>query len=398
MIEIKSKEKCCGCTACFNVCPQNAVQMLPDEEGFLYPHVDFTRCVECGLCTKVCPELKGFVTHKIKKAFLVRNKDRHVLNNSTSGGAFSALAAPILEAGGAVYGVAFGNNWRIEHQRVCGDQKELERFRGSKYIQSFLGDTFSLVKEDLSQGKTVLFSGTPCQVAGLNNYLSREYKNLITVEVICHGTPSPLLWEKYIEYQTKKYQANPTAISFRNKTYGYHSGTMAISFENGKKYFGSARVDYALKSFFSEISSRRSCYTCMCKGLERAADISVFDAWHAEKLVDSLIDDDRGYTNILINSSKGMNILKLSDLTLFEINPEDAIAMDGIMVCNYPKMHIDREKYYCLLRSAGLKKTIQQLIPVSIKDNMIEKSKIILYKIGIYDFAKTLFKGSKHAK
>lgn len=394
MITIQNKEKCCGCTACASICPRKCIGMVADDEGFLYPQVDTKKCVDCGLCEKVCPQLSGYKKSHVKKAYVVRHKNDAVVSSSTSGGAFTAFAECVLEQGGSVFGVAYDENFQVAHIEVRGEVEQLAGFRGSKYVQSRLDNTFSSVKDRLENGETVLFSGTSCQIAGLSNYLRKDYENLLTIEVICHGTPSPLLWKKYLEYQQKKYNSTVRSAVFRKKTYGYHSGTMELVFANGKRYTGSARVDYMLKSFFSEISSRPSCYTCLCKGIERPADISIYDCWHAKELVPGLLDDDKGYTNILINTDKGQRLLQntVAQLNWEPVYVERAIALDGVMVIRYPRKHPARERYYQLLRTVGLVQTVDQLIPVSQKDRIIEGSKGFLYKTGLFPVIKKLVK------
>ena len=394
IINIQKKESCCGCTACASICPESCITMSPDQEGFLYPKVDESLCVQCGQCEKICPSLSGFVSHPIQAAYAVRHKADVVLTESTSGGAFTAFAEEVLAQGGVVFGVGFTDNFKIAHMEAQDNSTELSTFRGSKYIQSFLGNTFSRVQKHLLADRSVLFSGTPCQIYGLRNYLGRDWPNLLTVEVICHGTPSPILWDEYLEHQINRYRARPKSISFRKKTYGYHSGTMEIVFDNGRKYTGSARVDYMLKSFFSEISSRPACYSCICKGMERPADLSIFDCWNAGSLVPGLQDDDRGYTNVLVNTAAGANAFDRARLRLeyHPVNAERAIALDGVMVCNYPKKHPDRKKYYNSLCENGLEKTISELIPVTKTDYLIEKSKVLFHRLGLMRILRKLKK------
>jgi len=395
MLNINEPNKCCGCTACYNVCPVNAIKMMPDKEGFLYPSVDVGKCINCGKCEKVCLEISGFTSLPILSAYTVRSVDSQILKTSTSGGAFSPMARLIIANQGVVYGVGYDEDWSIMHMRVDQDAVKLTSFRGSKYVQSKLGNTFILVKHDLEEGKKVLFSGTPCQVAGLNNFLAKRYDNLYTVEVICHGTPSPYLWETYLKYQKCKYHSEPSRIVFRNKTYGYHSGTMEIVFQNGKTYHGSARTDMMLKSFFQEIASRPSCYTCPCKGMKRPADVSIFDAWHADKLVNGLKDDDKGYTNVFVNSENGKWLLMASQNQRFSVDVSQAVSLDGIMVCNQPHMHPKRSEFYQILADKGIEEAVQSTIPIRVKDHLIEKSKSIFYKVGVFTWVKRTFKRKK---
>ena len=397
MIKIIDKAKCCGCTSCASACPQMAISMLPDEEGFMYPKISTTLCVDCGLCETVCPILNGYHKELVKKAYVVRAKEESILKDSTSGGAFTILVQEILQNNGVVFGVAFDEKFKVKHSWIDGQLEELGGFRGSKYVQSSIGETFNKVKEFLDCRKQVLFSGTPCQIAGLNNYLRKEYENLLTVEVVCHGVTSPKLWDKYLEYQTAIYKSDPKKIKFRNKTYGYHSGTMEIVFENGLTYHGSARVDLMLKSFFSEIASRPSCYFCVMRGRERAADISIFDAWHAGKLSEEIKDDDKGYTNLLINSKKGRHFMEkvMSKCIIHEISADLAIRLDGSMICQQPHMHERRFEFYREVNTSGIKSAIEKYIPISKRDVAIEHFKRALYKTGLLNAMKIIVKGDK---
>lgn len=392
-INITEKEKCCGCTACYSACPKRCICMNPDEEGFLYPVVDSEKCIECGLCETVCPVQNGFKKNAVINGYVVRNKDKDILNASTSGGVFSALVHNCIKKGGYAFGVVCDEDRVIKHFEMSTDPIRSTIFKGSKYVQSYLGDTYRRIKDLLNKEKLVLFSGTSCQVAGLKNYLKKEYKNLLLVEVICHGTPSPQLWKKYVDFQEAKYQSRVIDVNFRNKTYGYHSGTMAIHFENGKTYTGSARVDLMLRCFFKEISSRPSCYQCVCKGESRPADISIYDCWHASELLRKK-DDDKGYTNVLANSPKGESALQ-DAYTFLEVYPVDwkrAIELDGIMITKQPVPHERRAEFYIYLNEHGIWETVNRFIPIKNMDIVIEKSKALLYKTGILRFAKKLLK------
>ena len=390
-IDNSNKDKCCGCTACMNICPVNAIEMIPDEEGFLYPVVNKEKCINCDLCEKTCPIInKKKVEGKIEEAYALRAKDEKILKTSTSGGFFTPIANWILKN----IGVGFGDEKRIEHVIITNENKKrLPELRGSKYVQSYLGDIYKQTKGLLETGKEVLFSGTPCQVQGLIKFLSKDYENLITVDLICHGVPSPKLWEKYVEYQEKKHNSKIIKVNFRNKTYGYHSGTMNLVFDNGKKYYGSARVDYMLKSFFTEISSRPCCYDCKFKDRKHISDFTIFDAWTVNRTTYNKVkDDDRGYTNIFVNSNKGKEILKKikKDYTLYEIDIDKAIELDGIMVENSAIPNKNRKEYYKFFKENSIENTIKKFIPVTGKDMIIENIKNILYKMGLLNKIKKI--------
>lgn len=384
MIKILKPEDCCGCTACASICPQQCIAMKADEEGFAYPHVNAEKCVECGLCEKVCPVKNREQTpESLLESYVLRNNCDDVLMNSPSGGAFSAMAQILLEENAAVYGAVFDTDWTVRHLRT-EDASMLGRFRGSKYVQSDMTGIYPQVKSDLRRGGTVLFSGTPCQVDGLMRYLGKDYPKLYTVDVICHGVPSPKLWRLYRGYQEQRFGSDLAEANFRNKTYGYHSGSMRLRFENGREYYGSARVDYMLKAFFKEIASRPSCYDCPVKKLEHRADLSLYDCWNADKLL-GYPCDDRGYTNVLAHTEKGRELLERMRPLCFvqKVDTEQAVALDGVMIQKSAVPNKNRGLFYQSLDADGLKKTVDRFIPVTGKDQAVEKSKRILYRLGV---------------
>lgn len=393
MISILDKTKCCGCTACYNNCPKQCISMRPDEEGFLYPAIDERQCLNCGLCENVCPVLNHSVDNnrKLPIAYIIRTNSQKDLSESTSGGFSTPLAKWIFQQRGSVWTAGYDENWNVIHREYKRDDEEFKKTRGSKYVQSRLGGCFSKIRNELDEGMPVCFIGTTCQVYGLKQFLKKEYDNLITVDLVCHGTPSPKLWRKYLDYQTEKYGSKIEKINFRNKTYGYHSGTMKLIFENGKTYTGSARVDYMLKSFFSEISSRPSCYSCAFKHENRISDFTVFDCWHMGELLDKK-DDDRGYTNLLIHSDKGKKILHriLSEYTVFPVDAKKAIELDGIMVNHSATPHPERDEFYTDLDKQNLKEHIQKYIKVTTKDKILESVKGIAYRMGLMKILRNL--------
>ena len=392
-IDKSNREKCCGCTACMNICPTNAIEMKEDEEGFLYPIVNKDKCINCHLCEKVCPVINTKINKKEPKAYAIRTRDENVLRTSTSGGFFTPLAEYVLANNGIVFGVSYGKDLRVEHVKI--DKKNADKIdllRGSKYVQSYLGTTFKEVKNLLDSNKLVLFTGTPCQLQGLNNFLGKHYDNLITMDLICHGVPSPKLWELYVNYQQKKNKSKIRKVHFRNKTYGYHSGTMKLEFDNKKKYYGSARVDYMLKSFFTEISSRPACYECAFKNRKHICDFTVFDCWHISDLAKEVKDDDKGYTNVFVNTDKGKVILeKIEDkMLIYEVDIDKAISLDGPMVEKSAIPNKNRKEFYKNLNEEGLEKTIKKYINVSYKDKLIEISKKFLYNTNMLEKIKKM--------
>lgn len=395
MIELKKKSDCCGCTGCKAICPVGAISMLQDEEGFFYPVVSREKCIQCGLCELACPiqQRDNIKKTNIKKAYVLRVKDKETLQDSTSGGFFTPLAKYYLEIGAKIYACTINSDKEIVHDKI-NDFEDIKKSRGSKYVQSNLKNCLQDIKKDLDTENKVLFVGTPCQVNGLKLFLKHEYKNLLTVDMVCHGTPSPWLWKKYIEYiEAENNSKVTTSISFRNKTYGYHSSTMKIVFNNGKKYVGSARTDFMLKPFFSEISSRYSCYECPVKCNNRMSDFTIFDCWSAAQTA-QIKDDDSGYTNVLVQSEKAIEIFNRikGSYTYYEVPFEKAIKADGDMIYKSAIAHKDRDKFYQAIKKEGLYNAVQTYIPITPKDYFVENIKSTIYKMGILRLMKKILK------
>lgn len=377
---------CCGCTACASICPVNAIEMRPDEEGFLYPQVNAQRCISCGKCERVCPILQKLETDgTIEQAYALRTRSKEDLKISTSGGFTKPVAKWVFENGGVFCGATYDDDWRVYHACFESLGEEFDKTLGSKYVQSDVQSVFSQIKLILDEGRWVCFVGTTCQVYALKNYLMDDYEKLVTIDLVCHGTPSPKLWKKYIEYQEVKYDAKIKDINFRYKTYGYHSGTMRILFDNGAEYTASARTDLFLKCFFSEIASRPSCYQCVFKTKKRASDFTIFDCWSMEKLVRKQRDDDRGYTNVLIQSPKARMIFeKIRDeYFAYAVDVDRTVRYDGLMVERSAKPHPLRYMFYDGLETDDMRDHVQKYLPISSWDYLLERIKGLLYRLGM---------------
>ena len=310
MIKITDKHKCCGCTACVNVCPKNCISMSADREGFLYPLVDFVKCIDCGLCERVCPVLRPVKNETEPLVYAAVNNDESVRLQSSSGGIFTLLAESVLDRGGIVFGACFDQNWNVVHDYT--ETKEgLAKFRGSKYVQSHVGNCFIQVKTFLDSGREVLFSGTPCQVAGLKNYLRKPYSNLFTVDLVCHGVPSPEVWRRYLQeavcrvYGIKKKNVINLGeyisdISFRAKDKGWKKYNIKIIFRNGKVEMMPFSENPYMNVFLSDLSLRPSCYACPTKLHRAQSDITLADFWGVNEIKPD-IDDDKGCGLVLIN-------------------------------------------------------------------------------------------------
>lgn len=308
MINIKDKALCCGCTACASICPKEAITMVPDVLGFKYPEVDTSKCIECGLCEKICSFNENYdKTLNLHEPviFAARHNDIHEVETSRSGAAFIAISDYVLENGGIVYGVGYKDHFKVVHKRAT-TKEERNEFKGSKYVQSDLDGIFKQVKEDLKEGYTVLFSGTPCQTAGLNSFVGKKLReNLILVDIVCHGVPSPYIWRDYLAYIEKKYKNRVLKVDFRDKSrVGWSGHVESFVFENGEKIESKIYTDL----FYKHIMLRPSCGNCHYTNLKRPSDITLADFWGWEKTNPNINIDDKGISLMLINSAKGFNI------------------------------------------------------------------------------------------
>lgn len=311
MIEIKEKSQCCGCTACSSICPKKAIVIKQDEEGFMYPIIDKRKCVNCGLCDKVCPIKNGKENKNSQHAYIFQNADDKIRRESTSGGAFTAIAEYVIDNNGIVYGAVFDEKYKVIHKGI-DNKEELYKFRNSKYVQSEMENCYSEIKEYLNKGKLVCFSGTSCQVEGLKNYLGKHYENLILVDVVCRAVPSPLIWKKYLNMRQKQYK-DISKIMFRDKYYGYKYSNLSIYSKNSDKkqeYHKGVDSDPYLRAFFTNICDRPSCYDCKFKKLHRESDITIWDCFNVEKF-DKNFDDDKGTSRVLTHTENGKNIIDI---------------------------------------------------------------------------------------
>lgn len=308
MISIKDKSQCCGCSACASICNKNAITMKPDILGFLYPVVDIDKCVNCGLCEKVCAfNNKYDISLNLPKpvAYGVRHKDIDEVMRSRSGAVFVALSDKILEQGGVVYGAGYTDHFRVVHKRAVTKNMR-DEFRGSKYVQSDMNTVFLQVKKDLSEGLVVLFSGTPCQTAGLSSFIGKRLrKNLFLVDILCHGVPSPFLWKDFLNHIEKINKSTITEVNFRNKKiFGWKAHRETFCLKNGSK---DIVCDYR---FYQNTPYRKSCNICPYTNTTRPSDITLADFWGWEKNVPNMNKDNKGLSLIICNTDKGLKLFE----------------------------------------------------------------------------------------
>lgn len=311
MLPYKNKELCSGCTACMNICPCDAISMHADSEGFLYPVTDEKLCNTCALCQQICPFQNDFRikdNYEQPKVYAAKHRDDNVRMNSSSGGMFTAISDYILSNNGIIYGAAFDEQFRVCHQKA-ENAEERDKFRGSKYVQSDLNRVFTNIKDELKKGRMVLFTGTPCQNAGLSAYLKKSYNNLYLCDIVCHGVPSPVIFEDYKRVLQENYQSKIQSFTFRFKPSGWRSQAIGIKFVNQKEYVSSAENDTFYRLFLSNTILRASCYNCSFSNLTRPSDITIGDFWGIENSMPEF-EDDLGVSLVLINSPKGLDLFQ----------------------------------------------------------------------------------------
>lgn len=304
---------CCGCMLCEAVCPKKAIEPTYDKEGFLIPNVREDQCVHCDICKMHCPALNLFKQDDVvnQLAYAARCKDDVLRKNSSSGGIFSLLAEWIISQNGVVFGAAFDDDFNVVHKSASAADS-IGMFRGSKYAQSATSGIYTEIEQHLRDGRTVLFSGTPCQCIAVKEYLKAarcDDEKLLLVDLICHGVPSNALWKAYLAYRKKEHHsdADITAASFRDKEDGWRKFKLSILFSDGERYAMSSD-DYYLKSFFWNYSLRNSCYECTAKQSGSCADITLADCWGIENM-DTSLDDDKGTSLIILNTEKGRKMM-----------------------------------------------------------------------------------------
>lgn len=335
MIEIKNKKDCCGCHACMTVCPKQCIAMVADEEGFLYPEVDTFRCIECGLCEKVCPVIHQAHSRMPLEVYASISKNLGIRQKSSSGGIFTLLAEAVIQTGGVVFGAKFDDDWNVIHS-FTETMEGLAAFRGAKYVQSRIGNVFKEVKHFLEEKRQVLFSGTPCQVAGLKHFLRKEYEGLLTVDIVCHGVPSPKVWHRYLE-SINGNKEQITYVSMRDKKEGWNRYGMEI--HAGKQMLCSERAAHNSysKGYLANLFLRPSCHDCPARSGKSLSDITLGDFWGLQRYYPSF-DDNKGTNLVLINTSQGLNLYRLLDVyqikTTYEKGIKENICIEQSVSCS----------------------------------------------------------------
>lgn len=387
MINIKDKKNCCGCKACEIICPKNCIEMTVDEEGFWYPIVDKDKCIDCGMCEKSCPILNKANRKKSfdAKIYGAYSNSESIRINSSSGGTFSELATSVLEKNGAVFGCTMNDDFSFAKHIKVEDVDDLSKLQGSKYLQSDTNITFEEVKNCLQNGQEVLYSGTPCQIAGLKSYLGKYSKdyNLTTVDIICHGVPSSAVWNCYKSSLEKEFDSTVEKISFRNKSNGWQNYSLSCEFENKKEYKKFAGDDLYLRGFVADYYLRPSCYDCQFKGDNIKSDITLADFWGIDK-VNPKFNDDKGASLVVIHSQKGQQIFdEIKDnekITCFSENAEKGLEYNPSYY-NSVKMKSMRKVFFKQFEKNGVE-AFENCCGKSNKTKFIRKINTLKDKIG----------------
>ncbi|MGL4518784.1 MAG: Coenzyme F420 hydrogenase/dehydrogenase, beta subunit C-terminal domain [Phocaeicola sp.] len=389
MINITNKEECVGCNACTQICPKSCIAMREDHEGFLYPKVDESLCIDCSLCEKVCPVLVQSEPSAVEPlTYAAKNRDENIRRESSSGGLFTLLAQETIRQGGVVFGARFDQNWEVEHHHVESIE-ELSLFRGSKYLQSRVGNSFAEARESLKSGRQVLFSGTPCQIAGLKLFLRKDYPNLLTVDFVCHGVPSPKVWRLYLDEVTKGRSLELKYVTFRNKErgwkrYSFEASGVDLSF----KQLGSENV--YMRGFLRDLYLRPSCHACPAKSFKSGSDLTIADFWGIQNILPEF-DDDKGASLVMISSERGREAYEdiSTSQERVEVTYVSALAGNPSIVKSATP-HPNRDKFYTKLDRSPISKLIIKQTTPTLQQKIMTKLYLTASKYGIINIIKKI--------
>ena len=358
MINVTQKNDCYGCAACVNACPAACIHMVEDNEGFLYPQVEQSSCNDCGLCDEACPVNCEFSLTRSPDVYACKNNNAKIRLESTSGGSFTPMAEHVLDNNGVVFGAMFDQDFRVIHSQA-ENREELARFRRSKYAQSVMGDSYRAAEEYLKQGRQVLFSGTPCQIGGLKSFLRKEYDNLITVDLICHGVASPRVYREYVASLKNKYKEEIRSIAFRDKNRGWKLFSFSIYFE--KNVYSQGRFDdLFLRGFLACYFIRPSCHKCAFKGRNRGSDLTIADYWGIQTRFPEF-DDDLGVALVIVNSERGRKVWEQISPAMEVITSElEHATRYNLAYASSVPAHAKREQFFADLDSLEFEKVMEK--------------------------------------
>lgn len=400
MISIEEKKNCCGCSACASVCPVQCISMKEDYEGFLYPFVNKSKCVNCGLCEKVCNHINPYDKKEPLKILAAANKDEEVRFNSSSGGIFYILAEQTINKGGVVFGARFDENWQVVID-YADTIEGVKAFMGSKYVQARIETAYIDAKRFLINGRKVLFSGTPCQIAGLHKFLGRQYDNLLSIDFICHGVPSPKVWKMYLENITDT-EKLVKAMSFRNKINGWKHLHFSITYNVSEKTITllcPASENQYMNAFLSDLILRPSCSSCKVKSCSSQSDITLADFWGIWN-INSEMSDDKGTSLLLVNTEKGVLELPSDEYVRYAKAQYDSVKTYNkayiISVTPHPKREVFFEQ---LQKTNNVIKLIDKTLAPSFgrqcKKRLKQLKELIVCGGGIFQNESNVIKNPK---
>lgn len=402
MIQITDKKDCCGCWACVQRCPKHCISMNEDEEGFLYPKADASLCIECGLCERVCPVIHQDEARSPLEVVAAKNPDEEIRRLSSSGGVFTQLAVQVIERGGVVFGARFAADWSVEHA-YAETIEGLAAFRTSKYLQSKIGQAFAEAERFLKAGREVLFSGTPCQIAGLRRFLRRAYPKLLCVDFICHGVPSPGVFRQYLEEEKAQLarqgdgknsvlshlkpllserdrvkrmpEVKIESISFRDKTLGWKKFSFALTLSkvsaagerNTVLLSNPLNKNAFMRGFLADLYLRPSCHACPAKHLKSGSDITLGDFWGVSNVMPDY-DDDRGVSAITANTEKGLEALHATNADLRKAEWEDLCRFNSAVIRS-SSIPAERDLFFAN-RHKGIRRTVYKLLRPTCKERV----------------------------
>ena len=356
---ICEKNKCTGCFACFNICPKKAIEMIEDDNGFIYPQINKEKCIKCGLCKKICPSINKVEMQEPQKCYASYSKTEETREKSTSGGIAATISELFINNGGVVYGSSFTENCNVQHIRIT-NTKDLHKLQGSKYVHSYINNSYELVKKDLINKEDVLFFGTPCQIAGLKKFLMKEYDNLFLIDIICHGVPS----QKYLKEEIKRL-VNTQEIERVNFRNGNNYGLYIVKDNKIISSNNDSQSPYS-SSFKMCLSLRENCYNCIYAGAKRISDITIGDFWGLSKKSRLYKEKEKGVSVVIINNNKGNEFFEKykKNFEVEEREYNEAVKGNTQLMHAAPK-HKQADEFKKLYPKLGFKKAYNKLTTIS---------------------------------
>jgi len=381
-----NKSNCTGCAACYSICPVQCISMKHNDEGFLFPNVDEKKCIGCNKCKKSCPAIVQGDARKPLNVYAVKNPDEEIRFQSSSGGIFTLLAENTIKEGGIVFGARFNEKWEVIHD-YSETAEGLAAFRGSKYVQSATGNIYKQVKDFLENGRKVLFSGVPCQIAGLKAFLKKDFDTLLTIDLICHGVANPYVWKKYLDEflsNNKTKLSQVVGVKFRDKRCGWRQYSFSIFTVSGakKNIFTESKVKNIYRNgFVQNIFLRMSCYNCPTRSLRSGSDITIGDFWGIENILPDFADD-KGVNLVLVNTEKGKLFYNTLEKIDRELTYADAIQSSCWIEESAP-LEKKRTIFFDKWRHEPIIPLIAKLAAVPLRLRIKNKISVLLHKVRL---------------